>query len=124
VEKGTDITATFAGAVQWKGSAEVPEIDPASLSLMRALAAELNRHPTWIVAVGVRPKQGTTADQQAALARAFVVVDTLRRFTYRDGVAETIGWRAVAKQPGAAKTGFGILVLAPPPAPDRDTMPK
>ena len=88
------------------------------------MALELNRHPTWIVAVGVRPKQPTTVDQQAALARAFIVVDTLRRFTYRDGVAETIGWRAVAKQPDAQKTGFGVLVLAPPPTSDQDTPKK
>ena len=123
-EKGSDITATFSGAAQWKGSREAPEIDPSSLPLFRALALELNRHPTWIVAVGVRPKQPTTVEQQAALARAFIVVDTLRRFTYRDGVAETIGWRAVAKQPDAQKTGFGVLVLAPPPTSDQDTPKK
>jgi len=31
----------------------------------------------------------------------------------RDGVAETVGFKAVEKQPGAAATGFGVLVLAP-----------
>jgi hypothetical protein len=119
-EKGADISATFAAAVKWKGSAEAPDIDPASIPMLRALALELNRHPTWIVAVGVRPKQTSTVEQQTALARAFVVVDTLRRFTSRDGVAETIGWRAVASQPDAAKNGFGVLVLAPPSGADRD----
>jgi hypothetical protein len=114
-EKGADISATFAGPVKFKGTAEAPEIDPASLPLLRALALELNRHPTWIVAVGVRPKQATPVEQQAALARSFAVVDTLRKFTFRDGVAETIGWKAVQKQPDAAKNGFGVLVLAPPP---------
>jgi OmpA-OmpF porin, OOP family len=114
-EKGADISATFAGPVKWKGTAEAPDIDPASVPLLRALALELNRHPTWIVAVGVRPKQATAVEQQAALARSFVVVETLRRFTFRDGVAETIGWKAVAGQADAAKNGFGVLVLAPPP---------
>ncbi len=115
-EKGTDITATFASAVKFTGSSEAPEIDPASVPLLRALATELNRHPSWIVAVGVRPARNAPTDQQAALARSFAVVEALRRFTLRDGVAETIGWRAVAKQPNAAKTGFGVLVLSPPPA--------
>jgi hypothetical protein len=123
-EKGTDITATFAGAMKWKGSAEAPEIDPVSLPLLRALAVELNRHPTWIVAVGVRPKQATAVEQQAALARAFTVVDQLRKFTFRDGVAETIGWRAVATQPDAGKNGFGVLVLAPQPSAAPQDAPK
>ena len=118
-EKGTDISATFAAPMKFKGSAEAPEIDPASLPLLRALAVELNRHPTWVVAVGVRPKRTTAVEQQAALAQSFVVVDALRRFTYHDGAAETIGWRAVAKQPNAAKTGFGVLVLAPPAGADK-----
>jgi hypothetical protein len=104
--------------MKFKGSDEAPEVDPDSLPMLRALALELNRHPTWVVAVGIRPKRDSAVEQQAALARSFVVVDALRRFTYRDGVAETIGWRAVAKQPNAARTGFGVLVLAPPPAPD------
>jgi OOP family OmpA-OmpF porin len=117
-EKGADRSATFAGPMKFKGSDEAPEVDPDSLPMLRALALELNRHPTWVVAVGIRPKRDAAVEQQAALARSFVVVDALRRFTYRDGVAETIGWRAVAKQPNAARTGFGVLVLAPPPAPD------
>jgi hypothetical protein len=123
-EKGADITATFASAPKWKGSAGAPEIDPASIALFRALALELNRHPTWIVAVGVRPKQATPVEQDAALARAFVVVEALRKFTYRDGVAETIGWRAVSKQPDATKNGVGFLILSPPPAAPTDNAAK
>jgi len=113
-EKGTDIVAKFSAPVKFKGSREAPEIDPQSLPLLRALAVELNHHSRWIVAVGVRPARPAAVEQQAALARAFVVVDALRRFTYRDGVAETIGWKAVARQPDAGKTGFGVLVLSPP----------
>ena len=112
-QKGTDLSATFAQGVKFKGSVEAPEVDPASIPTLRALAVELNRNPTWIVAVGVRPKKADSVEQQAALGRAFAVVDVLRRFTYRDGVAETVGWKAVAKQPGAAASGFGVLLLAP-----------
>jgi hypothetical protein len=116
-QKGTDISASFSAAPKFVGSDEAPELDPSSVPLFRALALELNRHPTWVAAVGIRPKREIPVEQQAALARAFVVVDALRKFTYRDGVAETIGWRAVAKQPNAATTGFGVLVLAPASAP-------
>jgi OOP family OmpA-OmpF porin len=119
-ENGADVSASLSAPVKFTGSAAAPELDPASVPLLRALALELNRHPTWIVAVGVRPAKNTTADQQVALARAFVVVDQVRRFTYRDGVAETIGWRAVAKQAGAAKNGLGLMVLVPPPSSGAD----
>jgi hypothetical protein len=118
-QKGSELSATFAQPVKFKGSLEAPEVDPASMPTLRALALELNRNPTWIVAVGVRPKKAGPAEQQAALLQAFAAVDVLRKFTNRDGVAETVGWRAVAKQPGAAASGFGVLVLAPrtePPA--------
>jgi len=117
-EKGTDVTAAFAAPVKFKGSKEAPEIEPGSLPMLRALALELNRHPRWVVAVGVRPAKAGSFEQQAALAQSFAAVDTLRKFTYRDGVAETVGWRAVAKQPGAAKNGFAVLVLTPPAAAD------
>ena len=50
-------------------------MDPASIPTLRALAVELNRNPTWIVAVGVRPKKADSVEQQAALGRAFAVVD-------------------------------------------------
>ena len=67
----------------------------------------------YIVAVGIKPKKAGAAGDQAALSQAFAAVDLLRRLTYRDGVAETVGWKAVQKQPGAAKNGFGVLLLPP-----------
>ena len=58
--------------------------------------------------------------QQAALGRAFAVASVLRDLTHRDGIAETVGWKAVEKQPGAGRTGLGVLVLAPAePAPKK-----
>jgi hypothetical protein len=105
--------------MKFKGSREAPEIDPASVPTLRALALELNRHPNWIVAVGVRPKTESTFDQQAALAQAFAAVETVRGFALRDAVAETVGWRAVSTQPGVWANGFGALLfvqLEPAPA--------
>jgi hypothetical protein len=84
---------------------------------LRALALELNRHPNWIVAIGVRPKTESTFDQQAALAQAFAAVETVRGFGMRDGLAETVGWRAVSNQPGAWPNGFGALLFVQPDAP-------
>jgi len=119
-QTGTDRALRFARPLKFKGSREAPEIDPSSVSTLRALALELNRHPNWIVAIGVRPKTESTFDQQAALTQAFVAVETVRSFGMRDGLAETVGWRAVSNQPGAWANGFGALLFvqvdAPPPS--------
>jgi hypothetical protein len=117
-ERGNDRTIRFARPMKFKGSREAPQIDPASVPTLRALALELNRHPNWIVAVGVRPKTDSAFDQQAALAQAFAAVDMLRGYALRDGVAETVGFRAVANQPGVWANGFGaLLFVQPEPAP-------
>ena len=108
----------FARPVRFKGSRDAPEIEPSSLVVLRALASELRAHPTWIVAVGVRPAPTGLMVEQTALGQAFLVADALRKFTQRDGAAETLGWKAVEKQPGAAASGFGVLILAA--APDSD----
>ncbi|MFO0591326.1 MAG: thrombospondin type 3 repeat-containing protein [Polyangiaceae bacterium] len=90
-------------------------IDPASMSVIRAIGAELTKHPAlgttpaWSVAVGVRtPPKGTQSD---AMLRAFTVVDALRRITRRDTIAETVGWSAVKDLPGASAQGIGFLLL-------------
>jgi hypothetical protein len=101
----------LAAALKWSGV----ELDPATLPLVRALAAELLAHPTYSVAVGVRPTPKGGANE--ALLRSFAVVDALRRFTRRDEVAETVAWAAVKAQPRAAEHGVGFLVLVPQPAP-------
>lgn len=111
-EKGNDHTIRFARPMKFKGSREAPEVEAASVPMLRALALELNRHPNWIVAIGVRPKTESTFDQQAALAQAFAAVEAVRGFAQRDGVAETIGWKAVSTQPGVWANAFGALLFA------------
>ncbi|MEZ4294422.1 MAG: thrombospondin type 3 repeat-containing protein [Polyangiaceae bacterium] len=91
------------------------ELDPDSVAVLRAIGAELMKHPAlgtkpaWSVAVGVRPTPA--GGQTDAMLRAFTVVDALRRFTRRDTIAETVGWAAVKDLPGAAAHGIGFLLL-------------
>jgi hypothetical protein len=111
-----------AEAVKFVGPSE---IDPASEPVLRALGAELLAHPGWTVAVSVRPaKKGGPAE---AMAKAFAIVDALRLYTRRAGVAETVGWAAVKSQPRAEQHGVGFLLLAPVPdegiAPGADAKP-
>ena len=94
------------------------DLDPKTDPSVRALAAELNKRPTFIVAIGVKPKDATSPAAQDALNRSFALVHTLRQYTHRDDVAESVSWNAVSKLAGAARAGLGILVLAPQPADD------
>jgi hypothetical protein len=90
-------------------------IDPASMTTLRALATELNKHKSWTLAVGVRP--AATGDSNEAqldsLARSFEVVRVLSHLSHRDGVAETIAWDAVKGKPNA-DSGMAFLVLVTP----------
>jgi hypothetical protein len=101
------------------------QIDPVTMPLVRALAVELRKHPEWTVAVGVRPpaKAGAEDGGSTSLLRAFSVVDSLRRFTRRDTIAETVAWVAVRNQPRAEAHGIGFLVLAPAPEAKPDSTP-
>jgi OmpA-OmpF porin, OOP family len=118
-------SARFSRPLKWKTVGEALELEPEAWTSLRALGLELNLHPTWIAAVGVRPKNGSAEAQQAALGQAFAIADILHRLTHRDGVAETVGWQAVEKRPGAKAAGLGILILPaekPPsekPPPDK-----
>lgn len=98
--------------IKFKGPPEAPELIDKSEPAVRAISTELNRHPSWVVAVGARvaPEHGLFASTHA-LTRSFAVVLALRMYTFRDGVAETVGWSAVKDQPGADKNGLGFLVL-------------
>ena len=91
------------------------EIDAASWPILRAIAAELNKHPAlgtkpaWSVAVGVRPS--AKGGQTEAMLRAFAVASALRKLTRRDAIAETVGWAAVKDLPGASAHGIGFLLF-------------
>ncbi|MDF2695297.1 MAG: putative internalin, partial [Labilithrix sp.] len=97
------------------GTPALPDVDPASVTTLRALALELNRHRDWTLAVGARPGAGDEA-QLDALARSFAIVRVLSNLSHRDGVAETVGWDAVKNQP-QAETGIAFTILVMPPAP-------
>ncbi len=110
-------TIRFAKPLELTGPTEAPDVAPASIPALRALATELAKHPDWTLAVGARPGGGdATKAQLAALARSLAVVRELSAMVRRDGVAETVGWDVVSKRPGAAETGLGFLVLVTPPA--------
>src|SRR5690606_31351036 len=87
------------------------EIAPGSLPLLRAIAAEMNRHPRWVVLVGVRPGKGPEAEQ-LALNQSFAVVFALRHLTHRDDVAESVSFEAVKALDQAERLGLGLMVLA------------
>jgi OOP family OmpA-OmpF porin len=105
-------TFTLTKAVAFTKSGE---IEAESVAILRAVGAELVKHPAaaskpaWSVAVGVRPSPKGGASE--AMLRSFTVVDALRRFTKRDTIAETVGWAAVKDLPGAAAQGIGFLLL-------------
>jgi hypothetical protein len=75
------------------------------------VAALLARNPGAVVLVGVKATGPGRDAQQLALSRSFSIVEALRRFSFRDDAAETIGWTAVQKVPGAATGNVGFLVL-------------
>ncbi len=103
-------------------------LTPKSDGGTRAIAALLNENPELVLMVAVRPAGTKPEAEQAAVTRAFTLVEALRFYTHRDEAAEVIGWKAVAKLPGATlPSGLGFLVLAPvppPPAPATPPLPK
>lgn len=108
-------------------------IEPESMSVVRAIGAELMKHPAlgtkpaWSVAIGVRPSP--SGGQTEAMLRAFAVAHALRGITRRDTIAETVGWAAVKDLPGASAHGIGFLLLTgatevvPDPKPAQDPAP-
>jgi hypothetical protein len=72
----------------------------------------------------VRPTGTRPVAEQEALTKSFAIADSLRALTHRDDVAETIGWAALGRVPGAARPeGIGFLVLAPVTTPSAPTPP-
>lgn len=103
----------------------MPDVDPASVPTLRALALELNRHRDWTLAIGARPNP--TGDQSQvqldALNRSFAVVRVLAGLSHRDGIAEAVGWDAVKNQPQANENGVAFLVLVTPGVPSAQSPP-
>jgi len=114
-ERGRERWLSYRTPLAFVVTANSIELSPASMPTLRAIALELNRRQDWVVMVGVRPNGNGPAREQEALTKSFAIVHALRALTHRDEAAETIGWSAVQKQPGARATGIGMLVLAPPP---------
>jgi OmpA-OmpF porin, OOP family len=105
----------FATPLKFVGPAQAPELDPSSVTALRALVLELHRHPSFSVAVGARPGNGPQATFDA-LARSLAVVRVIASLSHRDGIAETTGWDAVKGEP-QAETGLAFsIVVTPAPA--------
>jgi hypothetical protein len=107
----------LATPIKLGGTRQLPEVAPASMPTLRALALVLNEHRDWTLAVGARPGPGDDAELDA-LARSFAIVRALSNLSHRDGVAETVGWDAVKDQP-QADSGLAFRVLVTPPASSR-----
>ncbi|APR83159.1 internalin, putative [Minicystis rosea] len=93
------------------------EVEAASQSTLRALAAELGKHPEWSVRVGVRisPKEG----EAVAEARAKAIVAALRKHTRNEKAAEITPWNDVKAAPRAAEHGIGFVLVGPIAATDK-----
>jgi hypothetical protein len=100
--------------IKLTGPAEALDVDPSSIPTIRALATELNRHRDWTLAVGVRPNGDASPAQMDALARSFAIVRVLASYSHRDGVAESVSWDVVKKQP-QSETGIAFLILTTTP---------
>jgi hypothetical protein len=108
---GNRVTLDLARPILLTGPADAPSVDTKSAAVLRAIALELNRHPDWTLAVGVRPGQGKPEDaQRASLERARIVANRVATYTHRPSSAEAVTWDVVKQQPGAA-AGVGFLVL-------------
>src|SRR5262249_20295240 len=117
--KGPRILLKTTSALAFDTTGGGVRTSPSSEATIRAIAALLNAHPDYVVMVAVRPAAKTPAGEQDALTKSFAVVDALRSLTHRDDVAETIGWAALGRVPGATRPeGIGFLVLAPLATPE------
>lgn len=89
-------------------------LDASSRTTLRALAVLLNGRRDAIMTVGARPT--SPKDEEAAAARAALVVREVRGFALRHDVAETVAWDSVKGEPGAAASGIGLgLIKLPKP---------
>jgi hypothetical protein len=123
--KGARLLLRTTGVIAFEAAGGGVRVAPRSEPIVRAIAALLNANPEHVVMVAVRPFGTRPAAEQEALTKSFAIADSLRALTHRDEVAETIGWAALGRVPGAARPeGIGFLVLAPvPPVPGAPAAP-
>ncbi len=122
--KGPRLLLRTTGVITFEAASGGVRVAPRSEPIVRAIAALLNANPEHVVMVAVRPLGTRPTAEQEALTKSFAIADSLRSLTHRDEVAETIGWAALARVPGAARPeGIGFLVLAPLPAAPADPTP-
>jgi hypothetical protein len=108
-----DSVLTWKSAPAFAVRSGVVSLTPESQPTLRALAAILRQHPSAVFLVGVRPLGNSNEARTAALARAFILADELRRLAQRDGAAEPVAWDAVSQEPNA-RGGVGIAVVGSP----------
>jgi OmpA-OmpF porin, OOP family len=103
-EKDGVVTFTVQKKVGFAGDG----LDPASINVLRAIASELSKHPTWSVTVGVRPKP----NQDPAIARksAELVAAKLDALSRRKNAATVIEWKDAKTSPRAEEFGVGFLM--------------
>jgi hypothetical protein len=103
-EKDGAVTFTVQKKVGFAGDG----IDPASTNVLRAIASELRKHPTWYVTVGVRSKP----NQDPAIAKksAELVAQRLDALSRRKGAATVVEWKFAKTSPRAEEFGIGFLM--------------
>jgi hypothetical protein len=122
--KGARLLLRTTGVIAFEAKGGGVRVAPRSEPIVRAIAALMNAHPEHVVMVAVRPTGTRPVAEQEALTKSFAIADSLRALTHRDDVAETIGWAALGRVPGAARPeGIGFLVLAPVTTPSAPTPP-
>jgi hypothetical protein len=119
---GVVLELRLNGALAFETADGSEQMTPGSERVARAIASLLNRNPDWVLMIAVRPKNQSAEAEQQALTRSFVLVNALRALTYRDDVAETIGWSALKGVRGALQpNGLGFLLLGQQSEPPRST---
>jgi OOP family OmpA-OmpF porin len=103
-EKDGIVTFTVQKKVGFVGDG----IDPATINVLRAIASELSKHPTWVATVGVRGK----ANQDPAIAKksAEVIVAKLNALARRPDAALAGEWKDTKTSPRSEEFGVGFLV--------------
>ncbi|MDP9151253.1 MAG: thrombospondin type 3 repeat-containing protein [Myxococcota bacterium] len=127
IEAGAGGWVVSVGPISFAGTSSSPGVDIRSVATLRALAQQLNRHPDWTLAVGVRPSSSKATAAVESRARAAAITAAIVRYTHRSSAAQAVDWNAVAPQTVASSTtvapsqgaggevAFAVLATAPRP---------